>query len=179
MPVGRIETAFVVAACVLSAAAVAAVVLQPSPPANAPPSAPPSSAPPAAPQKTIKAPSSSAPAEQKSGDADDATEASKKRIAELRFAEAMLYAKTLKSSMKNPDSFHLELVLRTDDGFYCFTYRGTNSFNAIVPAHALIGHGKALTSDRDPSAFVAAWNRRCTKLSTNMSEVVFAINNGF
>lgn len=103
----------------------------------------------------------------------------KKRIDDARFQEGLLYARVLKKSMKNPDSFKLELVTRTAAGMFCFEYRATNSFNAIVPGRAFIGEGKSGSSD-DGDGFAAQWNRHCGGRSgDNLSTVAYAINNGY
>jgi hypothetical protein len=90
----------------------------------------------------------------------------------------MLYARVLKQNMKNPDSFKLEKLIRTPEGMYCFEYRATNSFNAIVPGRAYVGNGKTGTSDGG-NAFPPQWNRYCGgKPGDDYSTVVYAINNG-
>lgn len=79
---------------------------------------------------------------------------------EARFQSDVRAVRALKAGMKNPDSFTLESALQMDDGTLCVTYRATNSFNAIVPGHAVVTGGKITTSDGGNS-FVAIWNARC------------------
>jgi hypothetical protein len=45
-------------------------------------------------------------------------------------------ARDVQTSMKNPASFDLAPAVIQPDGSVCMTYRGTNSFNAIVTAVA-------------------------------------------
>jgi hypothetical protein len=73
-----------------------------------------------------------------------AEEDSRKKTREARFQEGLIYARVLKKSMKNPDSFKLEQVIRTVDGIYCFEYRATNSFNTIFNS-ASFGQGTVVT----------------------------------
>lgn len=107
-----------------------------------------------------------------------AEEDERKKISNRRFNEGLLYAKALKKSMKNPDSFKLELVTRTADGIYCYEYRATNSFNAVVPGRAYIGAGKSGTSDGG-AGFASQWNKLCARGTENMDLIVYALNNGY
>jgi hypothetical protein len=110
---------------------------------------------------------------------DMAASDAKKKIEDARFQMGLLYARVLKKNMKNPDSFKLEQVIRTPEGMYCFEYRATNSFNAIVPGQAYVGNGKSGTSDGG-NGFSAQWNRYCGgKPGDSYSTVVYAINNGW
>jgi hypothetical protein len=103
----------------------------------------------------------------------------KTKIDEARFQMGSLYARVLKKNMKNPDSFKLEQVILTAEGMYCFEYRATNSFNAVVPGRAYVGNGKSGTSDSG-NGFAAQWNRYCGgKPGDSMSTIVYAINNGW
>jgi hypothetical protein len=85
--------------------------------------------------------------------------------ADIEINTSILIAKKIKASMKNPDSFKLDKFLIYPGGSTCFEYRGTNSFNAVVPGKAVFDSKSAavLTSDRDKNKFVASWNAICTK----------------
>lgn len=96
---------------------------------------------------------------------------------EAQWQEAIRYVVALRKSMKNPDSFKLESATRTPDGFYCFEYRATNSFNAMVPGQAIVGNGKAATSDQR-SVMVPLWNKHCTKPGKDLHTLVFAAKSG-
>jgi hypothetical protein len=100
-----------------------------------------------------------------------------KRVRQARFEEGSVYAVALKKGMKNPDSFKLESARRTGDGVFCFEYRAANSFNAIIPGKALVGAGKAATSDQ--AGFAALWNKFCTKPSEDFDTIVYAMKNGY
>lgn len=101
-----------------------------------------------------------------------------KALRERYFQEAAVYGTALKKSMKNPDSFKLEVARRTGEGFYCFEYRATNSFNAIIPGQAVFGPGKSAASS-EGSKFTALWNRYCTKPAENLTTIVYAFKNGY
>lgn len=101
-----------------------------------------------------------------------------KALRERYFQEAAVYGTALKKSMKNPDSFKLEEVRRTGEGFYCFEYRATNSFNAMIPGKALFGKGTAASSD-ESGKFAGLWNKHCTKPAESLSNVVYAFKNGY
>lgn len=115
----------------------------------------------------------------------EAAEAARKKeedrqrsVRESRFQEALIYARVLKKSMKNPDSFKLETVIRTPVGIFCYEYRATNSFNAVVPGKAFVGAGKSGTSDSGPS-FAGQWNKHCATSGERLDTVAYAINNGY
>jgi hypothetical protein len=76
------------------------------------------------------------------------------------FSAAVMLARGLKQSMKNPASFQLEQAIKMQDGSFCFMYRATNSFNAIVPGHAVFSTEGLATSD-DRQKFARAWKRSC------------------
>lgn len=105
---------------------------------------------PAAPQKAAAPPS--AP-----------SQATLKADAEMRAAIAA--AKAIKAGTKNPASFQLDIFLIYPGGVTCYEYRGTNSFNALVPAQAVFNPAgpSILTSDRDGNKLVKAWNTLCTQ----------------
>jgi hypothetical protein len=98
------------------------------------------------------------------------------RVKDEQFQEAVRIAIALRESMKNPDSFNLEHVVRTDAGALCYDYRATNSFNAIIPGHAVIAHGKAGVSGE--AGFNALWAKNCAgKPGVSMDHVAYAIKN--
>lgn len=66
--------------------------------------------------------------------------------------------RTLKQAVKNPDSFKLVSAVLVDNDVACIRYRATNSFNAIVPGHAVLSLPKKLSSS-DPSD----WNSYCAE----------------
>lgn len=96
---------------------------------------------------------------------------------EALWQEAARYARALKQSMKNPDSFKLEAASRTREGFYCFEYRATNSFNAVIPGKAIVGNGKAATTD-NKGVFVPLWNKHCTKAGESLPNLIYALKSG-
>lgn len=107
----------------------------------------------------------------------DAEAAKVKAREEAQWQEAIRYVVALRKGMKNPDSFKLESAIRTKDGFYCFEYRATNSFNAMIPGQAIVGNGKAATSDQR-NVMVPLWNKHCTKPGEDLHTLVFAAKSG-
>ncbi len=73
---------------------------------------------------------------------------------EADFQRVVIGAKLIKNATKNPDSFKLESAVMMDDGSICYEYRGTNSFNAIVP-------GTMVINAKVSSNSAADWNRYC------------------
>jgi predicted nucleic acid-binding Zn-ribbon protein len=67
----------------------------------------------------------------------------------------------LKKTMKNPDSFKLDSALSTPAGALCFEYRGTNTFNAIVPAKAVVAPGATQVATGSDQQVAVAWNKHC------------------
>ncbi len=57
---------------------------------------------------------------------------------EAQFQRDVLMIKALKAAMKNPASFELVQVIRLENKTLCVTYRGTNSFNAVITEHKAI-----------------------------------------
>ncbi len=78
-------------------------------------------------------------------------EAEQKAKREAEFQRVVAVAKGVKAGMKNPASFELVDGLYMADGTVCLTYRGTNSFNAVVTQQTGI----------DPKNKVVDWNGRC------------------
>lgn len=83
-----------------------------------------------------------------------------RRDAQLQLAGAG--AMTLKSSMKDPQSFNLTSLVVKDNGVACYQYRAINSFGAILPSSAVMtAKGKMLSQAHDGNAFVSVWNKEC------------------
>jgi hypothetical protein len=82
------------------------------------------------------------------------TEAEKQAEAEASQKLGLDIARTkaLKQSTKNPASFELVEAIRMDDLALCITYRGTNSFNAVVTEN------KVLLKDWK----TGEWNKSCS-----------------
>ncbi len=79
---------------------------------------------------------------------------------ERRFQLAVGFARTLKAGMKNPASFELTDAIRTADGTLCLQYRGTNSFNAVIPNYAVLTQdGRA--SNGSAGTVASLWNKHC------------------
>lgn len=76
------------------------------------------------------------------------------KISEAEFQRVLAGARQLKASMKNPDAFKLESAILMPDGSICYSYRGTNSFNATVPESFVIAKSGAGTS-------AELWNKYC------------------
>lgn len=89
--------------------------------------------------------------------------------AEQRFQEevgALLY---IKRNMKNPASFELVDFIRTPSNSLCITYRGTNSFNAIVTKRHVI-------NDTTNSDTAEAWQAYCAGRSgKDVSKAKYAL----
>jgi hypothetical protein len=77
-------------------------------------------------------------------------------------------------SMKNPDSFKLEQTLRMADGSLCFSYRATNSFDAIIPGHAVYASGKLAISGNPQ--FAANWAKYCSgKSGDDLDTIAYSL----
>jgi hypothetical protein len=70
---------------------------------------------------------------------------------ETEFQNVVARLRALKASTKNPASFELVSATLMNDGTLCAEYRGTNSFNAVVPGQT------AITS----AGAVVPWNKHC------------------
>lgn len=99
----------------------------------------------------------------------------KKREEDAQWTREVLSLRMLRKAMKNPDSFKLEEAVRMADGALCVTYRGTNSFNAVVPGRAVVlKTGIASSDDRD--GFPKIWNKHCAgKSGSDVSYIRQAI----
>jgi hypothetical protein len=71
-------------------------------------------------------------------------------------------AGTLRKSMKNPSSFELEMALLIDGArTACYSYRGRNSFNAVVPGQAVFIFDTQRLMTNNDEGFAKEWNGRC------------------
>lgn len=100
----------------------------------------------------------------------DAEKAEAVRVAaatqkERDFQAVVLGAKLVKASTKNPASFELLKAGKTDGGALCYTYRGTNSFNAVVPGTYVIAQNVS-------SNTAEAWSKHCA--NKNMTDFSYA-----
>lgn len=90
-------------------------------------------------------------------------EALAKKRAEDQIKVAAVTAGMLKQGMTNPDSFKLKKVIIYDDYTFCYTYQGTNSFNAIIQQDAIFTNKLELLTESDGNKFVSRWNKLCTR----------------
>lgn len=81
-------------------------------------------------------------------------EVAAKEKAERDFQHVVRILRSIKVATKNPDSFTVSNVVQVADGTICVEYRGTNSFNAVVPGRAVARNESISTTDAD-------WNRHC------------------
>jgi len=84
----------------------------------------------------------------------------RKRVHDEKFKAGFILATMIRDGMKNPDAFNLEQAVRTDAGDWCFKYRSTNSFNAVVPGYTVVTGGKS-ASDSD-RGFQSLWKKHCS-----------------
>lgn len=81
----------------------------------------------------------------------------------LRAPLALLGAKQLKASAKDPATFEFQSIYLAEDGSACYEYRAKNSFGAVLPNSAFMDlKGKILLKEHDGNKFVKAWNKSCT-----------------
>lgn len=90
------------------------------------------------------------PAERAQLDAKKAAEAKAKAESEATFQLAVLTARAVKQSAKDPSSFELVSLVVMADKTQCLEYRARNSFNAIVTDQKAFQNGKGVD-----------WNRHC------------------
>lgn len=76
------------------------------------------------------------------------------------FANAVIAAKAVREAMKNPKSFEISWAIYTEAGAFCMEYRGTNSFNAVVPGTAVLQPDGKLVSGSG-AATAKPWNKHC------------------
>lgn len=74
---------------------------------------------------------------------------------ERQFKEEVGALAYLRDRMKNPASFELVSAVRTPGNTLCITYRGTNSFNAIVTQRYTVNNVVSSSSDVDWMAYCA------------------------
>lgn len=85
------------------------------------------------------------------------------RKADAEISRAAAFTRTLKSSMRNPDSFKLAQVLITGDGAVCVTYRAQNGFGGMNLASAVLpANGKGAKDQSEPG-FQRLWNQECAE----------------
>lgn len=88
---------------------------------------------------------------------------------EQRFREevgALLY---IKKNMKNPASFELVDFIRTPANSLCITYRGTNSFNAVITQRHVINNSINTSS-------AEAWQTHCAgRAGEDVSKAKYAL----
>jgi flagellar biosynthesis GTPase FlhF len=96
-------------------------------------------------------------------DATAKAEAEKKR-ADDAVNRAMVGAKALRNSMRNPDSFKMISALVIDgSGAVCYEYRAQNGFGGMnVGKATLSSDGKKFLSS-EQEGFASLWNRECAK----------------
>lgn len=70
--------------------------------------------------------------------AQKASEAAAAAFQEKEFQFAVVATKLARASMKNPASFEFVDAGLVDKGALCLTYRGTNSFNAVITQQVAI-----------------------------------------
>ena len=94
--------------------------------------------------------------------AQAAQEKVKKDKASLTLGLALMGAKTLKQSSKDPQTFEFTEIVAHPNSTVCFEYRAKNSFNAMLKGSAVLANGKLLVQESAGNAFVTAWNKNCT-----------------
>jgi hypothetical protein len=104
-----------------------------------------------------------------------------KKERESKFQIGLAAAIRLRESMKNSDSFRLEKTLRSDNGAFCYWYRATNSFNAIVPGQAVLTSEGFYATGHDQ--FLLHWLNQCEGVKYDHSKyedfdtIPYALNN--
>jgi hypothetical protein len=89
-------------------------------------------------------------------------ETAQKQRDEANFQRAVLGAKQLRASMRNPDSFKLGQTLVMDDGAVCYDYRAQNGFGGMNVGHAVLAPDNKFKSD-ESAGFHALWHKECAK----------------
>jgi RNA polymerase subunit RPABC4/transcription elongation factor Spt4 len=79
---------------------------------------------------------------------------------EIALGRAIIGAKSLRHSMRNPDAFKLDEVLMVADGTACYTYRAQNGFGGMNVGHAVLTPTQQFKTD-EMKGFHALWNRGC------------------
>lgn len=75
---------------------------------------------------------------------------------------AVIGAKILKKSSKDPKTFEYTSIVMHPNSSVCYEYRAQNSFSAILAGSAVLVNGKLLVQEHDKNIFVTAWNKNCT-----------------
>jgi hypothetical protein len=75
---------------------------------------------------------------------------------------ALVGAKAILSSAKDPDSLEWKSIIYHPDGAACYSYRARNSFNAMILGNAVLANGKILV-EGSSDGFSRSWNKECTK----------------
>ncbi|MBU3624763.1 hypothetical protein ICN48_00720 [Polynucleobacter sp. JS-Safj-400b-B2] len=90
-----------------------------------------------------------------------------KQLAEMRYYQGVILAKTIKNSLKNPSSMQLERVSVNEDGsLVCMAYRAQNGFGGMDLAPAVMIRGK-ISNDGN------VWDKNCKgKSMYNLKEEV-------
>jgi len=73
---------------------------------------------------------------------------------------ALAGAMTLKSSMRNPESFKLAAVIATDSGAVCYKYRSQNGFGGMNVALAVLSKNDEIKTS-EMEGFDKKWKREC------------------
>jgi len=85
---------------------------------------------------------------------------------EAEFQSVVSRLRALKASTKNPNSFEIVTAILMNDGTLCATYRGTNSFNAVITEN------KAVAKNLK----IVGWNRFCGgKSGRDMKSAQYAL----
>lgn len=87
------------------------------------------------------------------------TEEEKKE--EEMFNIAMIAARLLKKSAKDPSSFEITSLLLMDSGSACVEYNARNSFNAKVQGRAVQTPDLKIFISEQDSLFPKMWNKHC------------------
>lgn len=88
---------------------------------------------------------------------------------ERRFREEVGALLHIKNNMKNPASFELVSFIRTPADTLCITYRGTNSFNAVVTQRHTINNNTNSASPQD-------WAQHCQdRAGEDVSKAKYAL----
>jgi hypothetical protein len=90
-------------------------------------------------------------------------------VEDLRFHLAVLGAKQLKDSMRNPDSFKLNDVLIMKNNAVCYVYRGQNGFGGMDVGHAVLTPDGKFRTD-ESTGFVSLWNKECGSKKTGVNK---------
>jgi hypothetical protein len=88
------------------------------------------------------------------------TQQAAKKKEDADFQRAVLGAKQLQASMRNPDSFKLSQVLIMDDGAVCYDYRAQNGFGGMNLGHGVLSPKNQFKSNQS-SGFASLWNKEC------------------